>query len=97
MVIMSAEPSASISPNLALIKPLVKDKFRTGSYEVPFAMCTHALFETVENATISSSPSPFISPTDTDVALSQVWIGAEVVIPEFGAQSAQTTEVELFD
>ena len=53
--------------------------------------------EDVENATMSSLPSPLISPVEIDVALSQVWIGVDIVspLPEF--QSAQTIEVELLD
>ena len=46
---------------------------------------------------MSSLPSPLISPVEIDVALSQVWIGVDIVspLPEF--QSAQTIEVELLD
>ena len=50
-----------------------------------------------ENATISSSPSPLISPTEIEDALSQVWTGLEVVIPLDAVQSAHTIEVEKFD
>ncbi len=61
-----------MSPNSALIKPLVTDEFCIGSYEEPLAMWTHAIPELCANATISSSPSPLISPTEIDEALSQV-------------------------
>ena len=53
--------------------------------------------ELLANATMSLSPSPLISPTEIEVALSQVWIGVTVEILEFGLQSAHVIEVELLD
>ena len=86
-----------MSPSVALTNPFVILEFCTGSKDEPFAKCIHALPENVENATMSSSPSPFKSPTEIEVALSQVCMGVEVVIPLPAFQSAQRIDVELFD
>ena len=70
---------------------------RTGSKVVPFAKWIHAVLVDFENAIISSLPSPLRSPVEIDVALSQVWIGVDMVNPLPVFQSAQTIEVELLD
>ena len=90
---MSSNPSLFMSPILAEIKPLESERFSTGSNDVPFAICTHAVLENIEKEIRSWLPSPFKSPTDRDVALSHDAIGVEIVIPE-EFQSAHTIVVE---